>query len=134
MSQSSKKTTFLTLPRELRQMILFRTYETSNFIGGTFKSSFPAGGTRFVENKVSVVHCQTVENLAIAMAQCLSRTMVFNVYEELMKILGAFETWSTTLKKVHQDIVEDIEYVEGEAAKGELMAAIKNIRDWNTAF
>lgn len=45
-----------------------------------------------------------------------------------MNLMRCVESWTTTLKEVHKDIVENVEYIEGVVGKENFMVALRNLQ------
>lgn len=86
-------TSFLSLPRELRQKIIAETFNANNQISE--RSTSP---TTLID---LAIHCAYFE-----------ATRYFDY--DCADVLEVAETWTATLRKVHLDIVEDVEYVVGK--------------------
>lgn len=87
---TKQPTSFLSLPRELRQQILAETYDMEEFVdrflrilGTSYASNYPYP---FAPKHIS---------------------------RECDKVLEGIDEWTRTLKDVHEDMVEDVEYIVG---------------------
>lgn len=106
MSLGATSTTFLTLPRELRQLILRQTYKHDI----TLHDSFQAFMDRVTEEKGFY-------------------------YEHKVNgcVLG-FNDWVHSIKDIHQHIAEDMEYIEEKWNKDYLAVNANLILEWDACF